>query len=142
MEIKDTLVSPYTATQRFDFIIRNNAGNGYIIKELPTQIEAWGYTKEEEEERREEEIKELLPSLTCTKRVLVLMLEQLGKDYFEEIKPLINNNRQAKLEWELCGEVKRDNPLVNIIGNELNINDKQIDKLFLYANGIVDKLEV
>lgn len=142
MELKATLKAPYAEEAKYQFIIKYNYNNGYDLKFYDTKIEAWGYTKEEEEERRKEQIKELLPSLTCTKRVLVLMLEQLGKDYFEEIEPLIKNNRQAKLEWELCVEVKRDNPLVNIIGEELNINEDQIDKLFLYANGIVNKLEV
>lgn len=95
-------------------------------------------TPEEKEERE----KERISHLKCTKRVLVLILEQLGLDYFEQIEPLINNNRQAKLEWELCVELERSNPLLDVIGSELGISSQQIDQIFKYANGEVGTLEV
>ena len=87
-----------------------------------------------EAEKAEQE-QERISHLKCTKRVFVLMLEQLGLDYFEQIEPLINANRQAKLEWSLCVELERSNPLLNVIGAELNITPAQIDNLFKYANG-------
>ena len=85
---------------------------------------------------------ERISHLKCTKRVLVLILEQLGLDYFEQIEPLINSNRQAKLEWELCVELERSNPLLNIIGAELGISPQQIDQVFKYANGEVETLAI
>ena len=88
------------------------------------------YAKAEEEKE-----KERISHLKCTKRVFVLMLEQLGLDYFEQIEPKINANRKAKLEWELCVELERKNPLLNSIGAELGITPQQIDDLFKYANG-------
>ena len=84
---------------------------------------------------KEEEEKERVSHLKCTKRVFVLMLEQLGLDYFLQIEPKILENRQAKLEWELCVELERSNPLLDSIGAELGITPKQIDDLFKYANG-------
>lgn len=78
---------------------------------------------------------ERISHLKCTKRVFVLMLEQLGLDYFEQIEPLINANRQAKLEWELCVELERSNPLLDVIGVELGVTHDQLNKLFQYANG-------
>lgn len=86
--------------------------------------------------------KERISKLKCTKRVFVLMLEKMGLDYFEQIEPLINNNRQAKLEWELCVELERSNELLDILATELNITSKQLDLLFQYANGEDVKLEV
>ena len=85
---------------------------------------------------------ERISHLKCTKRVLVLILEQLGFDYFEQIEPLINSNRQAKLEWELCVELERNNPLLNVIGAELGISPQQIDQVFKYANGEVETLAI
>lgn len=79
--------------------------------------------------------------LKCTKRVFVLMLEQLGFDYFEQIEPLINANRQAKLEWELCIELERANPLLDLMGEQLNVTPGQIDNLFKYANGEIEESE-
>lgn len=106
--------------------------NWYLSEKCPH------LTPEEKEQREAERISHL----KCTKRVLVLILEQLGLDYFEQIEPLINSNRQAKLEWELCVELERSNPLLNIIGSELGISPMQIDAIFKYANGEIDTLEV
>ena len=94
------------------------------------------------EEKQKEKERERISHLKCTKRVLVLILEELGLDYFQQIEPLINSNRQAKLEWELCVELERCNPLLNIIGAQLSILPEQIDQIFKYANGEVDTLEV
>ena len=104
------------------------------------------YDSEEEEKKKRQEKEEQergrISHLKCTKRVLVLILEQLGKDYFKDIEPLINNNRQAKLEWELCVELERCNPLLDVIGAQLDISPAQIDEIFKYANGETKQLEV
>lgn len=78
---------------------------------------------------------ERISHLKCTKRVFVLMLEQVGLDYFDQILPLIKDNRQAELEWELCVELERANPLLDLIGAQLGVSPTQIDNLFKYANG-------
>lgn len=131
MEIKATLQKPFTEEERLNFIVTNNHNLGFEIKETETALEAWGYTEEEKEQQEEERISHL----KCTKRVFVLMLEQLGFDYFEQIEPLINSNRQAKLEWELCVELERSNPLLDAIGQEMEVTHEQLNKLFQYANG-------
>lgn len=138
MEIKATLQKPYLEEDRFEFIIRQNHELGYKIEETDTALQAWGYTNEELDKME----KERISNLKCTKRVFVLMLEKIGLDYFEQIEPLINNNRQAKLEWELCVELERSNELLDVLANELNITSKQLDLLFQYANGEDVKLEV
>jgi hypothetical protein len=94
-----------------------------------------------EEEKAQKEA-ERVGNLKCTKRVFVLMLEKMGLDYFEQIEPLINNNRQAKLEWELCVELERSNNLLDILATELGITSRQLDLLFQYANGEDVELEV
>ena len=88
--------------------------------------------KSEEEKKREE--KERIGNLTCTKRVFILLLEELGLDYFEQIEPLINANRQARLEWELASTLLRSNPLINNFAIKLGITEHQIDILFEVAN--------
>lgn len=136
MEIKATLNKPYTKEEKNSFITEYQYN--YDIRHTDEGLEAWGYTEEEKAEQEAERISHL----KCTKRVLVLILEQLGLDYFEQIEPLINANRQAKLEWELCVELERNNPLLDVIGAELNITPQQIDAVFKYANGEIDTLEV
>lgn len=80
-------------------------------------------------------------NLTCTKRVFVLMLEQLGFDYFEQIEPLIEANRQAKLEWALCVELQRKNPLLDVVAAEIGVTSEQLDNLFKAANGEITQEE-
>ena len=138
MEIKAELLKPYTENERIDFIVQQNHKNGYEIRETETSLEAWGYTEAEIKLKEKERIN----NLKCTKRVFVLMLEKMGLDYFKQILPLIDGNRQAKLEWELCVELERSNELLDILANELNITSKQLDLLFQYANGEDVKLEV
>ena len=137
MEIKAELLKPYTEEQRMEFIVEQNLNNGYEIRETEFALEAWGYTEEEEEEEEEERI----GNLQCTKRVFVLMLEQLGLDYFEQLEPVINANRQAKLEWELCVELQRKNPLLDQLALQFGITPKQLDDLFKFANGEITQEE-
>lgn len=138
MEIKAELRKPYTEKQRLDFIANQNYINGYLIKETSDSLQALGYTETELELKEKERIN----NLKCTKRVFVLILEKIGLDYFEQILPLIEGNRQAKLEWELCVELERANPLLDILANELGVTSLQLDKLFQYANGEDVELEV
>jgi len=93
------------------------------------------------EEQKQARERERVSHLKCTKRVFVLMLEQLGLDYFEKIEPMINANRQARLEWNLCVELERSNPLLDSIGSELGITSEQLDNLFKYANGEITQEE-
>ena len=69
------------------------------------------------------------------------MLQQLGISY-NQLKELIATNEQAQLEWDLCIELERCNPLLDIMGAQLGLSSNQIDQMFKYANGWVDTLEV
>lgn len=100
-----------------------------------------GIVREKTEEEKQAEEKERISHLKCTKRVFILMLEQMGLDYFEQIEPMIEANRQARLEWNLCVELERSNPLLDSIGGELGITPEQLDKLFQYANGEITQEE-
>ena len=93
---------------------------------------------EEEKEQRE---KERISHLKCTKRVLALMLQELGIAY-TALKELIATNEQAQLEWDLCIELERSNPLLDIIGAQLGLSPEQIDIMFKYANGEVETLAI
>lgn len=94
------------------------------------------------EEEQEQKERERIGNLTCTKRVLVLMLQQLQYSWKDVIKPLIYANDDAALEWELCVELQRKNPLLDTMASQLGISPEQIDQLFKYANGEVESLEV
>lgn len=137
MEIKATLNAPWSNEERYKFIIEQNYKNGYIIEEFEDRIEAWGKTDKE----KEEEEKEVISHLKCTKRVLALMLQEIGISY-NQLKELIATNEQAQLEWDLCVELERSNTLLDIMGKQLGLSPEQIDQMFKYANGWVDTLEV
>ena len=86
------------------------------------------------DEQKELEEKERITKLTCTKRVFALMLQELGITY-TMLKQLIATNEQAQLEWDLCIELQRSNPLLDVMALQLGITSEQLDGLFMYANG-------
>lgn len=130
MEIKATLKKPYTDIERMSFIVSYNHQLGYEIKETEDELQAWGYTEDELE--LEENIR--ISKLTCTKRVFALMLQELGITY-TMLKQLIATNEQAQLEWDLCVELQRSNPLLDVMALQLGVTAEQLDGLFRYANG-------
>ena len=130
MEIKATLKKPYTEYERIDFIINYNHNQGYVIEETETELQALGYTEEELAQQE----KERIAKLTCTKRVFALMLQELSITY-TMLKQLIATNEQAQLEWDLCVELERSNPLLDVMAMQLGITAEQLDGLFRYANG-------
>jgi hypothetical protein len=143
-QVKNNILTEWGDYKFSDFCIElpditmeeyNKQPNKYIL-EKGKLIPNPNYEQEEEQKERER-----ISHLTCTKRVFVLMLEQLGLDYFERIEPLINANRQARLEWSLCVELERNNPLLDAIGGELGITPEQLDNLFKYANGEITQEE-
>ena len=97
-------------------------GEEYVLKD-----EAW-------EEKQAQIERGRIAKLTCTKRVFALMLQELGIAY-TDLKALIYSNPQAELEWDLCVELERGNPLLDIMALQLGITAEQLDGLFRYANG-------
>ncbi len=93
-------------------------------------------TDEELEQFKKEQRKKLILSLTCTKRVFALGLQQLGINY-SQLKEIIASNEQAQLEWDLCDNLNRDNPLIDQLAAQASITPEQIDQIFLAANNIV-----
>ena len=77
---------------------------------------------------------ERVSKLICTKRVFALMLQEIGITY-TMLKQLIATNEQAQLEWDLCVELQRSNPLLDVMASQLGVTSEQLDGLFKYANG-------
>ena len=88
----------------------------------------------------EDNQKEAIQNLTCTKRVFALCLKNFGVSY-QQLKEKIAENIDAQLEWDLCVELKRDNPLIDLTASELGITSEQIDNIFKYANGLITEGE-
>lgn len=86
------------------------------------------------EQEQEQKEKERIAKLTCTKRVFALMLQELGIDYLTQLKPLIESNPQAQLEWELCVELERQNPLLDTMAATLDVVPEELDAIFRFAN--------
>ena len=92
------------------------------------------YFADEIQAELEQAEKERVAHLKCTKRVFALMLQELDISY-AQLKELIATNEQAQLEWDLCVELERNNPLLDIMAGQLGISSIQLDGLFKYANG-------
>ncbi|MBQ5900868.1 MAG: hypothetical protein IIW86_03295 [Clostridia bacterium] len=86
-----------------------------------------------EEEQAEKE-RERVGNLQVTKRVFALALQQLGISY-SQLKELIASNEQAQLEWDLCVELQRKNPLLDVMAAQLGVSSETLDMIFKRANG-------
>ncbi len=87
-----------------------------------------------------DEEKEMIQNLSCTKRVFALCLKNFGVSY-QQLKEKIAENEDAQLEWDLCVELCRNNPLIDLMASELGITPEQIDNIFKYANGLITEGE-
>lgn len=124
--IEESLWEEYAGTDKWD-----------IIDGVFTDISD---TDEYKEKKKREEA-ERISHLKMTKRVCALMLQQLGISY-STLKEAIGASEQAQLEWDLCVELERCNPLIDTIGATFGLSSAQIDQMFKYANGEVETLEV
>ena len=97
-------------------------GDEYVLKD-----EAW-------EEKQAQAEAERIGNLTLTKRVFALALQGLGITY-TQLKELIATNEQAQLEWDLCVELERKNPLLDIMALQLGVTSPELDYIFQKANG-------
>lgn len=139
------LLKPYNVKQRRDFIKQYERNMGLAIEETslalyalePNEIMVGEFPQVDPdwEEKQAQKEKERVARLTCTKRDFALMLQELGVDYFTELKPLIESNPQAQLEWELCERLYRFNPMLDLMAAQLGVTPEQLDGLFKYANG-------
>lgn len=141
-----TLKYPYTEEERANFIVEYNHNQSLRIEETELALyalEAWELLEGDEvidnteawQAEQEQAEKERITKLTCTKRVFALMLQEVGISYLTMLKPLIESNPQAQLEWELCVELERGNPLLDIMAAQLMITPEHLDLIFRYANG-------
>ncbi len=86
------------------------------------------------EEKQAQKERECIGNLQVTKRVFALALGQLGVSY-SQLKELIATNEQAQLEWDLCVELQRKNPLLDAMAEQLGLSSETLDKIFRQANG-------
>ena len=138
------LKKPYTEEQYADFVVEHNHNNGRKIEETITALfalERNEIMKDGEpiiNPNYEDEIakieQERIKSLKMTKRVFALALQELGISY-TKLKELIATNENAQLEWDLCIELDRSNPLLDTMAAQMNITSDQLDYIFRKANG-------
>lgn len=81
--------------------------------------------------------KERIGNLTMTKRVFALGLQEYGITY-AQLKQLIATSEQAQLEWDLCVELQRKNPLLDVMAAQIGVTSEQLDNMFKRANGEIE----
>lgn len=150
---------PYTDAQRADFVVQYNHNQGLRIEEseyeilalednemvetyeveieyedkivVQTHIRAVLNPNYEQEKNQKE--RERIASLKVTKRIFALALQQFGITY-TQLKELIATNEQAQLEWDLCVELERSNPLLDLMASQMGVTSEQLDYIFVEAN--------
>ena len=138
------LSKPCTELERLNFIVEYNHNKRLKLEETvdalyalePNEMMSEGvpvlnpnYEQEQAEKERER-----IKKLKLTKRVFMLALQELGISY-ADLKTLIATNEQAQMEWDLCVELERGNPLLDVMAVQLNVTSEQLDYIFRKANG-------
>ena len=77
--------------------------------------------------------KSLIPK-TITLRQARLYLLSIG--LLDDLENIISQNRAYQIEWEYANQIERESPLVKILGQTLNLDDEQIDNMFMEASKI------
>lgn len=131
MEIKAKLLKPYTTEQRIKFIVENNHKLGYEIQEVDKALLALGYSEEEKQTKE----KERIGNLIVTKRVFAIALRDNFGIPYQKLKQEIAQNEDAQLEWDLCVDLHRNNPLLDIMAANMGISSEMLDYIFQKANG-------
>ncbi|MBQ9688782.1 hypothetical protein IJV79_04010 [bacterium] len=138
------LEKPYSDKERADFVVAHNHNNGLLIEETEEALFALTPTEKlvdgvvvdntEEYEKEQQRLeKERIGSLSVTKRVLALALEEMGISY-AQLKEVIASNERAQLEWDLCVVVERANPLLDSMAELLGVTAAQLDAIFVEVN--------
>ena len=138
------LNKPYTEQQKINFIVQYNHNQGLIIEETNKALYALEVNEimvdgeptidPEYEAKQAQAEAERIANLTLTKRVFALALQEYGITY-TQLKELIATNEQAQLEWDLCVELERKNPLLDIMALQLGVTSVELDYIFQKANG-------
>lgn len=71
---------------------------------------------------------------SITLRQARLYLLSIG--LLDDLENIINQNRAYQIEWEYANQIERESSLVKILGQTLNLNDEQIDNMFMEASKI------
>ena len=106
-----------------------------VVEKTGYNLEAWGYTEEEKQEQERQRV----GNLKCSKRNFALVLQQFGISY-NTLKEIIATNEQAQLEWDLCIELQRSNPLLDSMAVQLDISSDMLDSVFKYVNGEIENV--
>lgn len=141
----EKLIPPYTDFQYKDFVYNNCflqdkrieecTDNGIIFALAENEIIVDGEViiDPDYEEKQKQKRREYINSLKISKREMALALKEIGISY-AQLKEIIAQNDEAQLEWDLCTELYRSNPLLDIMGQVVDITSEQIDEIFIKYN--------
>lgn len=137
MEIKAELLKPYSEDERCNFIVEQSHNLGYEIQETEESLQAWGYTLQEREEMERERIAglsltrgdvfdALIKARMIDESYVLGIIEEMPEETDEQklTKMLSKNACQNALNFH------RSHPMVDYIGEALNISSHNLDMFF------------
>lgn len=137
MEVKATLLKPYTDKQRLDFIVTENHQNGYEIQETETALEAWGYTEEEIAQQEAERIAQLhltrgdvFRALLMARQVTRVQLRAMIEQMPDETPEQAMAKELALIDFDEALDFYRGIALVDTLGLALGITEEQMTEFF------------
>lgn len=141
----EKLIPPYTEDQYREFVYNYNFLQGkrieicdsndivFALEDDEIIVDGEAVIDPDYEEKQKQKRREYLDSLKITKREMALALKDAGISY-SQLKEIISQNDEAQMEWDLCTELYRSNPLLDSMGAIVGITPDKIDEIFIYYN--------
>lgn len=106
---------------------KSNQPNSYSVWDEDTR--SWV----EDEALKKEYEKSLIPKTISLRQARLYLL---SIELLDDIENIISQNRAYQIEWEYANQIERESPLVEILGQALNLDSDVIDNMFMEASKI------
>ena len=58
----------------------------------------------------------------------------LNQNLLDNVENIVSQNKAWQIEWEYATDVLKDSPLVSVLANELDLNQEQLNMMFIEAS--------
>ena len=123
---------------------KDDTAQAWAAIEDNSTIERFNFTRADFPDAQPPALPEYVPAVVAVPEVVTMRqarLALLGAGLLAQVNTAVANmpgteGDAARIEWEYAQEVRRDSPLVSVLGAALELDDAKLDALFVDAVGL------
>ena len=123
---------------------KDDTAQAWVAIEDNSTIERFNFTRADFPDAQPPALPEYVPAVVAVPEVVTMRqarLALLGAGLLAQVNTAVANmpgaeGDAARIEWEYAHEVRRDSPLVSVLGAALELDDAKLDALFVDAVGL------